>query len=134
MMPAVREHLIPKFYVDQSISHWLNELSLLRLDPDEKLNLDEQDSIILNSALTSSKRIIEFSTKSYVDSVHESSRNRRDLSSVFNDQDNEFDNNILTHLDSVTVNRNPTSDNKVPNKKHVNDSIEEGHCLDLIKH
>ena len=63
--------------------------------------------------------------KSYVDSLHESSRNRQDLSSVFKDQDNEFDNNILTNLHSVTVNRNPTSDNEVP-KKYVDDSIEEG--------
>ena len=29
---------------------------------------------------------------SYVDRIHEINRNRRDLSSVFNDQDNEFDN------------------------------------------
>ena len=45
---------------------------------------------------------------SYVNNLHEINRNRRDLSSVFNDQDNEFDNNKLTNLDSVTVNRNPT--------------------------
>ena len=27
-MPAVREHLTPKYYVDQAISDWLDELSL----------------------------------------------------------------------------------------------------------
>ena len=102
-MPAVREHLTPKYYVDQTISYWLDELSLLRLYPSEELKLDEQDSIVLNYALTSPKTIIELPTKSYVDSLHESSRNRRDLSSVFNDQDNEFDNNKLTNLDSITV-------------------------------
>ena len=48
---------------------------------------------------------------SYVDNLHEINRNRRDLSSVFNDQVNELDNNKLTNLDSITVNRDPSSDN-----------------------
>ena len=65
----------------------------------------------------------------YVNGLHEINRNRRDLSSVFNDQDNEFDNNKLTNLYSVTVNRNPTSDNEVSNKKYVEDSIGEGTIL-----
>ena len=90
---------------------------MLRLDPDEKLNLVEQDSIVLNSNLTSPKTIIELPTKNYVDSLHESSRKRRDLSSVLNDQDNEFDNNKLTNLESITVNRDPSSDNELANKK-----------------
>ena len=84
-MPAVREHLTPKFYVDQAVPYWLDELSLLRLDPTEKINLAEQDSIIPNSALTSLKTTIDLPTKSYVVSLRESSGNRRDLSSVFND-------------------------------------------------
>ena len=65
-------------------------------------------------------------TKSYVDSLHEINRDRRDLSSVFNDQDNEFDNNKLTNLDSITVNRNPNLDNELANKKYIDDSIGEG--------
>ena len=102
---------------------------MLRLDPEEKLILDEQDSIILNSTLTSPKTITDLPTKNFVDSLQESSRNRRDLSSVFNDQDNEFDSNKLTNLDSVTVNRNLSSDNEVSNKKYVDDSIGEGILL-----
>ena len=125
-MPAVREYLTPKFYVDQAVSYIVDESSLLRLDPDEKLNLDEQDSKILSSILTSPKTIIEIPTKNYVDSLHESSKNRRDLSSMFNGIDNEFDNNKLTNLDSATVNRNPSSDNEVSNKKCVDGSIGEG--------
>ena len=117
-LPAVREHLTLQIYVDEDISFWLDELSLLRLDPDEKLKQVEQDSIILNSSFTSLKTIIEVPTKSYVDSLHESIRKRRDLSSAFNDHDNEFDinNNKSTNLDSVTFNRNPSSDNEVSNK------------------
>ena len=126
--PTLEEHLTPKIYVDQAISNIVDE-SLLRLDPDEKLNLDEQDSIVLNSFLTIPKTIIELPTKSYVDSLHESSRNRRDLSSVFNDQDNEFDNNKLTNLDSITVHRDFNLDNELSNKKYVDDSIAESTLL-----
>ena len=90
---------------------------MLGLDPNEKLKLEEQDSIILNSALTSLKSMRKLHTKSYVDSLHGSSRIRRDLASVFNDQDNEFDFNKLTDLDSVTVNREPISDNELSSKK-----------------
>ena len=61
---------------------------------------------------------------SYIDELHEINRNRRDLSSVFNDQDNEFDNNKLTNLDSVTVSRNPTSDNELANKKYIDDELD----------
>ena len=102
---------------------------MLRLDPDEKLKLDEQDSIILNSTLTSPKTIIELPTKSYVDSLHERSRNRRDLSSVFNDQDNEFDKNKLTNLDSVSVNRKPS--NELASKKYVDELLDSGNFLKL---
>ena len=99
--------------------------------PDEKINLDEQDSIIPNSTLISPETITELPTKSYVDSLYESSRNRRDLSSVFNDQNNEFDNNNVTNLDTVTVNRNPNSDKELSDKNYVDDSIGEGTLLRL---
>ena len=180
-MPAVGEHLTAKYYVDNAISDGVNEQSLLRLDPDEKL---VQDTIILNSTLSTPKTILEIPTKnyvdnkfndpsiikntkhadfnnkfldnvrmitinelpkwpneltpkvyvdnalsdviSYIDNLHEINRDRRDLSSVFNDQDNEFDNNKLTNFDSITVNRDPNLDNELSNKKYVDDSIAEG--------
>ena len=128
-MPAVREHLAPKFYVDEAIFYWLDEISWLRLDPKEELNLDQQDSIFLNSSSTSPKTIIEIPTKNYVDGLYENSRNRRDLSSVFNDRDNEFDNNKLTNLDSVSVNRNPNSDKDLVNKKYLDDELDKNTVL-----
>ena len=128
-LQANREHLTPTFYVDEAIYFSLDKLSLSRLDPNEKLNLKEQDSIILNSNLTTPKTIIELPAKSYVESLHEIIRNRRDLSSIFYDQDNEFNNNKLNNLDSVTINKNPRSDKEVSNKKHVDDSIGEGTLL-----
>ena len=106
-LPAHREHLTPKFYVDEAISHSVNESSLLSLDASEILKPDEQDTINPNSTLTTPKTIFETPTKSYNDSLHKKSRNKRDLSSVFNYQENEFDNNILTMLDSISVNRKP---------------------------
>ena len=124
-MPAIAEHLPPKIYVDYAVS----ESSLLSLDADEKLNPDEQDSILLNSTLTLPNTIIELPTKSHVDSLHERSRNRRDLSSVCSDQDNDFDNNELSNLDSVSVNRNPNSDKEVVNKKYLDDELDENTVL-----
>ena len=123
--PRDAEHLTPKLYVDNAI----HESSLLRLHRDEKLKLDEQDSILLDSILIPPNTIIEIPTKSYVDSLHEINRDRRDLSSVFNDQDSEFDNNKLTNLDSITVNRDPNLDNELSNKKYVDTSIGQGTLL-----
>ena len=71
-MPAVGEHLTAKHYVDTAISYKGDESSLLRLDPQKKLKLNEQDSVILNFTFTSPKTIMELPTKSYVDSLHES--------------------------------------------------------------
>ena len=70
-IPAVREHLTLNFFVDQAISYRLDGLSFIGLDPDEKLKLDEQGSIVPNSTLTSTKTIIDLHTKSYVDSSYE---------------------------------------------------------------
>ena len=129
--PEIDSHLTAKFYVDNSI----DESSLLRLDPDEKLNLEEGDSILLNSALTSPKTIIELPTKSYIDSLHEENeRNRKDLGSDFydesnelvkNNQDNDFNDNKLTNIDSITNNRNPTADNEVSKKNYIGDELDE---------
>ena len=67
---------------------------MLGLALDEKLKLDEQDSIILDFKLTPPKTILEIPTKAHVDSVIENGRNRRDMSTVFNDQYNEFENKL----------------------------------------
>ena len=43
---------------------------------------------------------------------------------VENNQDNDLKDNKLTKLDSITVNRNPTSDNEVSNKKYIDDELD----------
>ena len=81
--PRDAEHLTPKLYVDNAI----HESSLLRLHRDEKLKLDVQDSILLDSILIPPNTIIELPTKSYVDSLHgENERSRRDLGLDFYDE------------------------------------------------
>ena len=62
---------------------------------------------------------MEIPTKSYVISLHEDSRNIRDLSLVFNDHDKEIDNIKSSLSDSITVTRNSCSDNEVSNKKRL---------------
>ena len=106
---------------------------MLRLDLEETLKLDEQDSVILISCLISPKFTLEKPTKSYVDSLHKSSGRRRDLSLVFNDQKTEFDNKQLTNLESVTVIRTPSSDNELAIKKIIDDKLDKNTSLDLIK-
>ena len=88
---------------------------MLSLYPDDKLK-HEQDSIFPISNLTTSKTKIETHTKNFFDSLSENDRTRQDLSTVFNDQDIEFDNTKLTNLDSVTANRNASSENELSMK------------------
>ena len=65
----------------------MDKSSLLRLDLDEKLKLDEQDSIVLNSSSTLPKTIKEMPTKSYVDSgLNDPSIIRNNTHFDFNDK------------------------------------------------
>ena len=41
-----------------------------------------------------------------------------------NNQDNELNDKKLTNLGSITINRNPTSDNEVSNKKYNDDELD----------
>ena len=89
------------------------------------MNLNEQDTRVFNSTLTSPGTRLELPTKSNNDRLYETSRNRRDLSLVFNDQSIEFDNNKLPDLDSVNVIRNPLSNNEISSKNCIDVSIGE---------
>ena len=62
-IPTLEEQLTPKIYVDQAKSEDVVNSSLLRLDLDEILKLDEQDSINLNSGFTLPKTKIEIPIK-----------------------------------------------------------------------
>ena len=41
-----------------------------------------------------------------------------------NNEDNDLNDNKLTNSDSITVNRNPTEDNELANKKYIDDELD----------
>ena len=75
----------------------------------------------------------------YVDQFHqENERSRRDLGIDFynesndivkNIQDNDLNDKKLTNLDSITINRNPSSDDEVSNKKYIDDELDKNTIL-----
>ena len=48
---------------------------------------------------------------------------------VKDNQDNDFNDKKLTNIDSITVNRDPTSVNKVTNKKYMDDELDKNTIL-----
>ena len=48
---------------------------------------------------------------------------------VKNNQDNDFKDHKLLNIDSITVNRNPTSDNEVTNKNYIDDELDKNTVL-----
>ena len=129
-MPQIDSHLTAKLYVDNSI----DESPLVRNNKDNDFgnyNLTNINSITLNKQAETGNEVI---TKSYVDQFHqEDERSRRDVGLSFydessdlvkNNQDNDLNGNKLTNLDSVTVNRIPTSNNELVNKKYIDNELD----------
>ena len=119
-----------KNYVDNSI----HEVSLVRNNKDNDFgnyNLTNIISITLNKQAENDNEVI---TKTYVDQFHqENERSRRDLGLGFynedidlvkNNQDNDFNDNKLTNINSIVINNNPTDDNHVSNKKYIDDELD----------
>ena len=128
--PQIDSHLTPKLYVDTEI----DQSSLVRNNQDNDFNdknLTNINSITLNNQAVNDNQVI---TKAYVDQFHqENERSRRDLGLDFynessdlvkNNQDNDFNDNKLTNINSITINNNPTDDNHVCNKKYIDDEID----------
>ena len=122
-LPQIDSHLTAKLYVDNAI----DETSLVRNNQDNDFNnnnLTNINSITLNTQAVNDNQVI---TKSYVDQFHQENENsRRDLGIGFydesndlveNNQDNDFNDNKLTNINSITINNNPTDSNHVSNKK-----------------
>ena len=125
-LPQIDSHLTAKLYVDNAISDAKDESSLLRLDPDEKL---EQDSIILNSTLTSPKTILEIPTKNYVD-------NKFNDSSIIKNVDNvDFNDKNIDNVGWVKANKWPRDVEHLTPKLYVDnaisDSVDESSLLRL---
>ena len=130
--PQIDSHSTAKLFVDTG----LDEPSLVRKNKDNafgNFNLTNINSITVNTEAINDNQVI---TKAYVDQFHqENERSRRDLGIgyydksgdlVKNNQDNDFNDNEVTNIISITVNGNPTS---VSNKKYVDDSIQEDTLL-----
>ena len=109
-LPQIDSHLTAKLYVDNAI----DEQSLLRLDPDEKL---KQDSIVLNFTLTSRKTINELATKSFVVNKF------NDPSIIKNTDHIDFNDKTLDNIRFVKVHRIPTREEHLTPILHVDKSI-----------
>ena len=129
-LPQINSHLTPKLYVDTEI----DQSSVVRNNKDNDFgnyNLTNINTITLNKEPENDNEVV---IKSYVDQFHqENERTRRDLGIDFyngsnhlvkNNQDNDFNNNKLTNINSVTINNNPTEDDQVSNKKYVDDQLD----------
>ena len=131
----IDSHLTPKLYVDNSI----DEPSLVRNNQDIDFgiyNLTNINSITLNKQAENDN---EVNTKAYVDQFHqEIERSRRDVGLGFYDesndlvksnQDNDLKDNKLITLDSISVNRKPSSDNELASKKYIDDELDKNTVL-----
>ena len=129
-LPQIDSHLRAKLYVDNLV----DEATLVRNNQDNDFgnyNLTNINSITLNKQAENDNEVI---TKAYVDQFHqENERSRRDLGIdlydesndlVKNNQDNYFNDNKLINLDSITVNREPSSDSELANKKYIDDELD----------
>ena len=129
-LPQIDSHLTAKLYVDNAIA----ETSLVRNNQDNDFNnsnLTNINSITLNKQAENDNEVI---TKAYVDQFHqENERSRRDVGLDFydesndlvkNNQDNDFNDNKLTNINSITINNNPSDNNHVSNKKYIDDELD----------
>ena len=121
-LPQIVSHLTAKLFADNAV----DEPSLVRNNKDNdfgKYNWTIIKSINLNTQAVNDNHV---NTKAYVDQFHqENERSRRDVGLDFYDESNDLvqnnqhedlNDNKLLILDSITVNRNSTSDNELPNK------------------
>ena len=134
-LPKIDSHLTAELHVVNSI----DEISLVRTNQDidfNKYNITNINSVTLNTQEVNDNEVI---TKAYIDQFHQknerSGRNLRiDFYDESNDlvkinQNNDLNDNKLSNLDSITVNRNPTSDNEVSNKRYIDDELDKNTVL-----
>ena len=134
-LPQIDSHLTAELYVDNAI----DEISLVRTNKDNDFgiyNLNNINSFTSSTQAVNDNQVI---TKAYLDQFHqENERSRRDLGIDFHDesndlvennQDNDPNDNKLTNLDSITVNKNPSLDNEVSSKKYIDDEFDKNTIL-----
>ena len=122
-LPQKDSNLTAKLYVDNAV----DEESLFRNNPDNDFNIYNLTNINSSTLNKQAENDNEVITKAYVDQFsQQNGLSRRDLGlSFYNEevdpvkiiQDNDFIDNKLSNLDSITVNKNPDSDIEVANRK-----------------
>ena len=124
-LPAINQHLTPKQNVDDAI----DEISLVRNNQNIYFENYNLSNIKGTTLITQAVNVNQVITKPCVGQFHQKiEQPRRDSGINFriesndivnNNQDNKFDDNKLTNLDSTIVNRHPTSDNELAKKKYI---------------
>ena len=137
--PQIDSHLTAMLYVENSI----DESSLVGNNRDNDFNNNNLTNIYSITLYTHEVNDNHVNTKAYVDQFHQKTEHsRRDLGIYFynesndlvkNKQDNDFNDNNLSNLDSVVVNREPGSDNGLANKKYINDELDKNTFLRIIQ-
>ena len=117
-------------YVDNAV----DESSLVRNNQHNDFNNNNFTNIYSITLSTQAVNDNQVITKAYVDQFHqENEQSRRDLGINFydesndlvkNNQDNDLNDKKLMNLDSITINRDPSSGNEVANKKYIEDELD----------
>ena len=138
-LPKTDSHSTAKLYVDNAIG----EESLVRNNQGNDFNNINLTNINSNTLNTQAVNDNQVKTKASVDQFHqENERSRRDLGlSLFNEevdlvknnQNNDLFDKKLTNINYITLNRNPSLDNELANKKYVDGSVGEGNILRFIQ-
>ena len=132
-LPAIPEQLTAKYYVDQANLSSIDALSLVRNNHDNDFNnqnLANKNSTTFNTQTVNDNQVV---TESYVDQFHqENGQSRREVGLRFYNQssdlvkinqENSFIDKKSINLHSVIVNRSPSSDDQLTNKKIIDDSL-----------
>ena len=128
-LPAVGERLKIELYVDDAISSSKDEPTLARKEKKKDFNnpsLSNKLQITLNSEPTDDNYVL---TKAYLNSLSENDGNREYMSTVFIDQDTEFDKNKVIFLDSIYFDREPTLPKEVSVKKDIDNESDKNALL-----
>ena len=141
-MPTVGDHLKAKYYVDQAISNGVDEGNLVTRNQGRIFvisSLTNRNSF--NTQLVHKNQVV---AKSNVNQFHQGNDwSRTDLGIHFciesndlvkTDHDNNFNDYRLISLDSFTVTRDPSSNNKLPNRKYIENKLEEVLLSHSINH
>ena len=136
-LPQIDSHLTAKLFVDIAI----DESSVNRNNQDNDFNNYNLTNTNSNTLTKPAEKDNDVITKAYVDQFHQKKeRSRQDLGIGFyvessdlvkNNQDNDLIDNKLTNVDSISVNRNPNSNNELVNKKHLDDELDKNTVLIL---